>query len=254
MLILTSPAKTLDFESPYDSPLVTQPLFLTQAKQIAKVLKSESEKQLAKTLEVSPKLAELNYARYQAWSVEHTNKNSRPAIFAYNGDIFQPMSPHTYTRAQAEYTQKSLRIISGLYGLVRPYDYIQPYRLEMRAKVNVSGKKDLYSFWRPVLTEYLNKEIVNGKHSCVLNLASKEYFDGISLDKVKAPIITVEFKQKRGKEIKNVGILAKFARGMMIEYVIKRMIEKAAEIRGFDTNGYALLEETERLFVFAREQ
>lgn len=254
MLILTSPAKTLDFEKPFESPIITQPLFLSQTEKIASLLKSYSQKKLAQVLEVSAVLAERNYERYQQWSPTHNLKNSRPAVIAYNGDIFKPMNPRKYTKEEAAYSQRSLRIISGLYGFVRGYDLIQPYRLEMKAVVPVGGKKNLYEFWTDVLTEELNKEITQDAHSHVINLASDEYGNVIQYKKLKCPVITIEFRQRRNGEIRNVGLLSKKARGMMIEYMTKHLVEKREDLRGFNTSGYALTAEAENELVFTREQ
>lgn len=251
MLIITSPAKRMDYESKWESKIITKPLFLKYSSQIASVLKKMDQKKLQKIMQISESIAELNYYRFRFWQKKHDTIGSRPAILTYNGDIFREMTPKTYTLSQQKHAQESVRIISGLYGLVRPYDLIQPYRLEMNVKVSVGKSKDLYTFWSDILTDYINEEIRQAKHKLLLNLASEEYYKAIDMTKIKgAKVLEVLFLKKKNGVDENVGILAKKARGMMIEWIIKNDIREEKDLVRFNTKGYKLKSKTSEKLVF----
>jgi cytoplasmic iron level regulating protein YaaA (DUF328/UPF0246 family) len=251
MIILSSPAKSLDYESEYKSPFATQPHFLKETAQLAEVLKKTSAKKLAKILEVSQNLADLNYERFQEWE-EKKNKDGRPAIFAYNGDVYAQLHPDKYTKSQAEYLQHSMRIISGFYGILKPYDLIQPYRLEMQAVFKIKKAKNLYQFWGESLTEYLNYEIEANNHKHVVNVASGEYIKAIHTDKLHATYIDIQFNQKVKGKLTNIGFVSKKARGMMIDYLASKQANTLEDIKGFDREGYKLHKEEKNLLLFVK--
>lgn len=252
MLFLTSPAKSLDFDTPYKAAHVTTPHFLADAKILAKHLKKLSRLKLIKTLSVSRELAILNYNRFQVWEKEQA-KNARPAIFAYHGVIYRELSPHNYTASQNAYLQTSLRIISGLYGLLRPFDLIAPYRLEMNANLKIGSATDLYEYWGEKLTQQLNVDIMAHQHEYLLNLASQEYIQAIQPSHLSAPFIDIEFNQRKGKEVFNYGLLARQARGKMIDYLTMHEAKNLETVKKFRYDGYKLTAETSTKFVFTKE-
>lgn len=192
MIVLTSPAKTLDLSSTWDEN-ITQPIFLKEAALIAQKLKILSKQKLTITLNVSEKLGELNYQRFQDWENKHTRKNSRPAILTYKGDVYRPLSLN-YSKAEKEYLQKSLRIITGLYGLLRPYDLMQAYRLEMKIALKVKDKNNLYEYWKEKITADLKNDLKTHENKIVVDLASNEYSKAVDLNKLGAEVIHIEFR------------------------------------------------------------
>lgn len=256
MLILTSPAKRLDFESDWaeDVSATSQPTFLAEANTIARKLAQLSQDQLAKTLSISQSLAELNTHRFQNWQTQPTKNSAKPAILAYQGDVYQQLTPKNYSPAQQTNAQHSLRIISGLYGILKPYDLIQPYRLEMKTKLKVETGSTLVEFWRPKLTTALNTAIANHKHQVVLNLASQEYAAAIDFSSLTAPVITVNFKYQRQGKLKSIGILAKRSRGQMIQFLISRTISDRHQLADFQTLGYQLQAETATSLTFVQTE
>lgn len=245
MLILTSPAKTLDFESDLPKKLETSEVrHPDQVAYIVENLRKLSKKKLGDALQVSEKLADENYQRFQDWKIEHTLKNARPALYAYNGDVFQQLELDTYKAKEFDYSQKSLRIMSGLYGVVRPLDLIEPYRLEMKLDLsNIDSKiGKLTDYWQVSMTADLQSDIVSLGHDSVLNLASQEYTKPIIRDGLSVPMVTVQFLYKRKGEWKSIGILAKKARGQMINWLIQNQIEKLDDVCGFAEFGYEFIE------------
>ncbi len=252
MLILTSPAKTLDYQSKLPAHKSTTPLFLKEANSIVTKLAKLTERQLKKTLGVSNKIATLNFQRLQKWSITHTTNNSRASIFAYKGDIYRELSAYKYNKTQLEYAQKSLRIISGLYGIIRPLDLIMPYRLEMETEIKVNSSSNLYNFWGDKLTKYLSDEISKNNHRLMINLASKEYSNAIDFNKLNTQVIHIQFLQTLRGKTKNYGLLTKRARGMMIEYLITNQTEKLEDIKKFHTKGYKFTKETPSTLTFTQ--
>ncbi len=252
MLIITAPAKTFDFTSPTTQIKPTLPLFLNQAAEINQSLQQYSIKELQKLMHVSQPIAEENHKRFGQWNKKHTQQNARPALFFYKGDIYKEMHPEKYSHQQLNYAQKSLRIMSGFYGTVRPFDLIQAYRLEMKTKLKVQKSKDLYDFWKYIITREFIQEITEAKHRYLLNLASEEYSSVIDLPKLPCTVIKVEFGEKRGDKIENVAIYSKKARGMMIEYCIINTVEDPKDLRGFHTKGYRFLGEKNNTITFIR--
>ena len=254
MLILASPAKRLDFESEISYQIATSPKFLDQAAQIVEKLSTQSVKKLATTLNISDSLAELNQQRYLSWTKKHTRENSRPAIYAYSGDVYNKLTPKTYTDEQQTYAEMSLRIISGLYGILKPYDLIQPYRLEMGLKFNPGKARNLQEYWRDDLTEYLIEEIEYDRgHELILNVASQEYSKAIDLDELGCDYFNVIFRQKSKDKYRSIMLPTKHARGMMIDYLIKHKVTKLDGVRKFDLDGYKLHEESHDSLLFVKD-
>lgn len=252
MLILSSPAKTLDFEKPYRAKFITQPQFLSEAEKIVATLRRFSPKDLKKLMNVSDAIADLNYTRFQKWVKKHDKGNARPAVVAYQGDIYEQLHEASYTELQQEYLQKSLRIISGLYGLLKPYDLIEPYRLEMGIPIPVRNKSTLYDFWSDKLTEALNDEITKQNAQYVINLASQEYAKAIQLEKLRVPAVNILFLQKKKGKVVNIGLLAKRARGMMIDYLVTHRVNDLKGVTQFKRDSYAVVRHDEKTITFLK--
>lgn len=252
MLVLTSPAKSLDFSSKWKSVEASEPEFAADAGELVRILAGMSAKEIGDLMKISPKLSKVNLERFGEWQEMHTSISSKPAILAYVGDIFKQMKPQKYDVSEQMYAQRTIRIVSGLYGLLRAYDLIQPYRLEMKTKLAGEGFEDLYGFWGSKLTERLNTEIAEGGHELVVNLASREYAKAIDLERLNASVVTVEFKDKKDGKYKTVGILAKKARGVMMEYLVQNKIEDENGVVGFVGGGYKLDQRMVDKWVFTR--
>lgn len=238
MKIVISPAKSLDFESPLPTKLYTEYSFVKQSLAIDKVLKKKKPKQLMELMDISDKLADLNWQRNQERFVsEITNNNARPAIFAFNGDVYNGLQAYSFSDEQLNVLQDKLRILSGLYGLLKPLDLIQPYRLEMGTKLSVGRNKNLYEFWKSTLTKELNAQLK--ENELFINLASNEYFDAIDIKKIRVPVITPEFKDYKSGKLKMISFFAKKARGMMVRYIIDTNAETIEDLKGFNYDGYA---------------
>ncbi len=250
MLILTSPAKTQDFESPYTDSTRTAPAFLPQAQEIMKILRTLSVKQLMTLMEISEELAQLNHDRFARWGGLSQGPRVRPAIFAYRGDIYREMDVSQYSPVQFAYLQRSLRILSGLYGVLRPFDMMEAYRLEMGTPLSVKPHTNLYDFWGDSLTRFVRDDVVQNGHTMVVNLASEEYANAIQFAELGVSVKHIIFKQRMGSVVKTYGILAKRARGMMINHLVRRCSEKLADIREFTVGGYRLTGETDDTLEF----
>ncbi|HFS66755.1 MAG TPA: peroxide stress protein YaaA [Flavobacteriia bacterium] len=250
MKIVLSPAKSLDYTSPIPTKEYTIPLFLKEAKVLDEVLKAKSPQELAKLMHISEKLAELNWKRFQEWSLPFTPENARQAIFAFNGAVYDGLDAYSLTEEQIQNLQNKLRILSGMYGFLRPLDLMQPYRLEMGTKLKFKSYKNLYEFWKDKVTNTLNSEL--SKNEPFINLASNEYFKVIDKKKLKTKIITPVFKDFKNGELKIIAIYAKKARGMMVRYIIENNIENVTDLKGFNMANYAfdskLSTETELVF------
>lgn len=254
MLILTSPSKSLDFETDWGCEFFSAPEFIDKSTQLADILKGYSQEKLGKVLGVSDKLAAMNVDRFTHWSAHmHDPMRARPAILAYTGHIYQQMHPRDYSTSEQKYAQSSLRIISGLYGLLRPYDLILPYRLEMKVKLANPLGKDLYKFWKLLVTEKLNQEVRENQHKLIVNLASTEYSKVVDPKKLVVPMLNVTFNQRKGRELKNIMLYSKQARGMMLEYLIRNKVESYQELLGFDVDGYKLTQENENEVLFVKD-
>ncbi|WP_395062587.1 peroxide stress protein YaaA [Flavobacterium sp.] len=238
MKIVISPAKSLDYETQLPTKLYTEYDFAKQSVSIDKVLKKQKPKQLMDLMSISDKLADLNWQRNQERNVaEITNENARPAIYAFNGDVYIGLDAYTLPEVKIKVLQDKLRILSGLYGLLKPLDLMQPYRLEMGTKLPIGKNKNLYEFWKPIIAKQLNAELE--KDELFVNLASNEYFDAVDVKKLKVPVITPEFKDYKDGKLKIISFFAKKARGMMVRYIIDTNAETIDDLKGFNYEGYA---------------
>lgn len=238
MKIVISPAKTLDFETKLPTRRNTQTAFLDKAEIVHEALKEKSPKELSELMSISDKLADLNWQRNQVWKTPFTAKNARPAMYAFNGDVYTGLDAYTIPANKIGKIQDTLRILSGLYGLLKPLDLIQPYRLEMGTRLEVGENKDLYAFWKQTITDALNTELK--EKELFVNLASKEYFDAIDEKALKVPVITPEFRDYDPKgNLRMVSFFAKKARGMMVRYIIDKNVKTLKGLKGFDYDGYS---------------
>lgn len=238
MLIVLSPAKTLDFESQSLTKKHTQPDFLDDSKELVAVLAKMSKSQVSKLMGLSDKLAELNVTRYQQWHVPFTTENAKQSLLAFKGDVYQGFDCDQWKAGDFAFAQKHLRILSGLYGLLRPLDLMQPYRLEMGTKLKTKRGKDLYAFWGDTITDAINEAIRSSKSKAFINLASNEYFGSVNAKQIKMPIVTPVFKDEKNGKYKIISFFAKKARGFMANYIIRHRVTDPAKLRDFDVAGY----------------
>nr|WP_294937123.1 peroxide stress protein YaaA [uncultured Flavobacterium sp.] len=236
MKIVISPAKSLDFEKELPTALYTEPSFLKEANSVHKVLKKKKPKQLMELMDISDKLADLNWQRNQKWATPFTPENARPAVYAFNGDVYIGLDAYSLPTEKLDVLQDKLRILSGLYGLLKPLDLMQPYRLEMGTQLPVGKNKNLYEFWKAKITKALNKELIKGE--LFVNLASNEYFSAVDAKALKVPVITPEFKDYKDGKLKMISFFAKKARGMMVRYIIDTNAETLEDLKGFNYEGY----------------
>lgn len=235
MLIVISPAKTLDFETAPSTQSCSQPRFLSQSQQLIDELKDLSTADIASLMKLSDKLAALNMARFQIWQKPFNLDNAKQALLAFRGDVYTGLDADTLDEAGLEFAQQHLRILSGLYGVLRPLDLMQPYRLEMGTKFANKKGKDLYQFWGSQLRESIESELQDG---VLINLASNEYFKALEAKKLKARIITPVFKDWKNGQYKIISFYAKKARGLMSRYIIDHKINLPENIKDFDSDGY----------------
>jgi len=236
MLIISSPAKTFASQTTTIEPLGT-PCFPVYFQKILSFLQTKSQHELQNILQVSPALAARNFDRYQCWN----QTAPTPALFGYRGDVFAQLPVDTYTSIQRNYAHSALRIITGLYGVVRGMDAIQPYRLEMKLTLDGFGK--LSDFWRNTITDSLYKDVTAAEHAAILNCASHEYAAAVHWSAMPVPVITVEFRVERDGQLKNFGLLAKKARGKMIDFCIQNQIKSITDIQYFQADGYRFNQE-----------
>lgn len=238
LLILLSPAKKQVLSSPSVKCNTTRLRLQAQTATLVNILKQSSANELAKQLNISAKLGALNYQRYQAFSVKQYNKdNAAPCLWTFQGDVYRMLAAERLTTKNIAYAQHHLRILSGLYGLLRPLDLIQLYRLEMGCKINYGKGDSLYDFWGTTVTDLINKDTA-GDFSCIINLASKEYSQVIQQTRLAKPMIEIGFRQMRNGELKNIGILGKHARGQMARFIIEQQISDVNKIKAFNIDGY----------------
>lgn len=236
MKLVLSPAKSLDFKTKLPTDKTTQPEFLKQSERLNKVLKNKSVKALSELMGISKDLSQLNFERNHDWQIPFTKDNARPAIYAFNGDVYRSLDAYTIPENKIEKVQDTVRILSGLYGILKPLDLMQPYRLEMGTKLSVGKNKNLYEFWKEDLTKALNAELKDDE--VFLNLASVEYFKAIDRKALKVPVIDVDFKELKNGAYKTIGIYAKLARGHMTRYIIDNNAETIDDIKAFDVENY----------------
>ncbi|WP_348810976.1 peroxide stress protein YaaA [Flavobacterium maritimum] len=236
MKIVISPAKSLNFEKELPTETFSQASFLKEARQVHQVLKQKSPKELSELMAISDKLADLNWQRNQEWKTPFTAKNARPAVYAFDGDVYTGLDAYSIPTSKLKTLQNKLRILSGLYGVLKPLDLIQPYRLEMGTKLPVGESKNLYEFWKETVTKTLNKELK--KDELFINLASNEYFSAVDVKALKVPVITPDFKDYKDGKLKMISFFAKKARGMMVRYIIDTNAQTIEDLKGFNYDGY----------------
>ena len=254
MLALISPAKKMDFESEWELNQYTQPDFLGYSQELVDTLKQLSPSRLQSLMKLSDKLGDLNYRRYQRFSVPFTTENARPAITAFRGDTYVGLDADSLSANDTLYAQEHLRILSGLYGLLRPLDLIQAYRLEMGTRLSNLRGENLYDFWGSVLTKSCNDIVQGHKDKTIISLASNEYIKAIKKDELNGKFMTCHFKELKDGEPKTIGLFAKRARGMMARFIIQNRIETPEGLKGFDIDGYEFtsLLSDESNYVFLR--
>ncbi|MBZ0328531.1 MAG: peroxide stress protein YaaA [Altibacter sp.] len=251
MKIVLSPAKSLDFESKLPTAKFSEASFLPEAERLNKLLKKKSARSLSKLMGISANLGQLNYERNQEWNLPFSSFNARPAVYAFSGDVYRGLNIYTLPKGKIDSLQNSLRIISGLYGVLKPLDLIQPYRLEMSTRISVGKHKNLYEFWKKKITQALNDELKEGE--LFINLASNEYFKAIDVKALKVPVITPVFKDLKNGEYKSIMTFAKLARGYMTRYLLDIDAKSLDHVKGFNYEGYGFSEamstETELVFI-----
>ncbi|MBO9535100.1 peroxide stress protein YaaA [Herbaspirillum sp.] len=255
MLIVLSPAKSLDYDTPAVTDVHTTPAFIPRSAELIEVLKKLSPAQVGSLMGISDQLAVLNVNRYAAWSRKFTGKNSKQAVLAFNGDVYEGLDANSLSARQLDYVQGHVRILSGLYGMLRPLDLMQPYRLEMGTKLANPHGKDLYAFWGSEVTEALNAELQAQKTPVLVNLASEEYFKVVKPKLLKAKVISPVFEDWKGGKYKIISFYAKRARGLMARYAAQKNISQPEKLKGFDLEGYAFAEEasSDSTWVFRRK-
>ncbi len=239
MLIVLSPAKSLDYDTPANTDIHTIPDFIDHSAELIDILKTQSPAQLAGLMDISDALAVLNVARYATWSRKFTKKNAKQAVLAFNGDVYGGLDASSLNAKQLDYAQAHIRILSGLYGVLRPLDLMQPYRLEMGTRLANPHGKDLYTFWGTRVTETLNTVLAQRKAKALINLASEEYFKVVKPKLLKAPVITPVFEDWKGGRYKIISFYAKRARGLMARYAALKGISQPEKLKAFDAQGYA---------------
>ena len=251
MKLVLSPAKSLNFESELPTNKTSESCFLKEAERLNKLLKKKSARSLSKLMKISPALGQLNYERNQEWHLPFTKANARQAIYAFSGDVYRGLDAYKIPKEKLDKVQDTVRIISGLYGILKPMDLIQPYRLEMGTKFPVGKNKNLYEFWKKKVTQTLNDELEDDE--VFLNLASNEYFKAIDTKTLKVPVITAIFKDLKNGEYKTIMTFAKLARGYMTRYIIDTNANTIDDIKGFNYEGYgysdSMSTDTELVFI-----
>lgn len=252
MKLVLSPAKSLDFETQLPTDKTTQPEFLKQAERLNKELKKKSVKALSELMKISKDLSQLNYERNQEWEMPFTKHNARPAIYAFNGDVYRGLDAYTIPKNKIDHLQDTVRMLSGLYGVLKPLDLMQPYRLEMGTKLSIGENKNLYEFWKQDITKALNAELEDDE--LFINLASVEYFKAVDTKALKVPVINIDFKELKNGAYKTIGIYAKLARGLMTRYIIDENAKTMDDLKAFDIENYRFHEQLseENRLVFTR--
>ncbi|MBK1874278.1 MULTISPECIES: peroxide stress protein YaaA [Marinobacter] len=255
MLMVISPAKTLDYESPLATETYTQPDFLDDACELIDQLKELEPHQISNLMSVSDKLGQLNAERFQSWQVPFSPKNARQAVLAFKGDVYTGLDAQSFSEQDFNFAQKHLRMLSGLYGILKPLDLMQPYRLEMGTKFENKRGKDLYAFWGDSLTREMNR-LLKSDDEVLVNLASNEYFKSLKKKDLEGRLITPQFKDWKNGQYKMISFYAKKARGLMCRYAILNRITDANDLKGFDLDGYYFSEDQsdKNNWVFLRDE
>ncbi len=255
MLFLLSPAKSLDYDTPLDPQPHTAPLFVKQSQELIALLRTQSPLQIAALMSLSDKLAALNVARYQAWSPKASLKNARQAILAFDGDVYSGLDARSLCAEDLAWSQEHVCILSGLYGVLRPLDLLQPYRLEMGTRLANDKGSNLYHYWGTQIADYLNTRLRSDISPVVINLASQEYFKAVDTKTLKARVVECVFEDFKNGQYKVISFFAKHARGAMARYAITHQLVKPEQLRAFDVDGYAWSAEqsTPARYVFRRK-
>ena len=256
MLMVISPAKTLDYDTPPVIEQSTQPRFVEHSVELIDVLREKSPQDIAKLMSLSDKLASLNVARYGSWERESTPNNAKQALLAFKGDVYTGLNAEDFSADDFAFAQQHLRMLSGLYGLLRPLDLMQPYRLEMGTKLANARGKDLYAFWGERISQWLNEDLAAQGDEVLLNLASQEYFGAVKPKALNARIIDTVFKDQKNGQYKIISFYAKKARGLMARYVIKERLQDPEGLKDFNLDGYRFdpASSSEDQLVFLRDE
>ncbi len=256
MLVVISPAKSLDYETPVKTRKFTQAAFLDDSQKLIATLRHYSPADISGLMSISSALGQLNHDRFNSWALPFDNTNARQALFAFKGDVYIGLDAYSLSSTDISFAQNHLRILSGLYGLLRPLDLIQPYRLEMGSSLKTQSSNSLYEFWGNRITEALNREFERQKKPVLINLASHEYFRSVKEKQLSADVINPVFKDYKSGQYKIISFFAKKARGMMSAYIIRNRLRKPADLLSFDVEGYKYSpkDSTEDMPVFLRKQ
>lgn len=239
MLIILSPAKKLDYSTPVPVNQYSEPAFTDTSVKLIEALQKLSQKEVGQLMNLSDKLAKLNKERFMEWDIPRKpDETTRQAVFAFNGDVYQGWSPQESSKKSLDFAREHVRILSGLYGVLRPLDLMKPYRLEMGTKFGINGADTLYEVWSPLITQALNNQLKNISSEVLVNLASNEYFKAVNQDKLNATIVTPEFKDNKNGKYKVVSFYAKKARGMMTRFIADNQVTDPDQLKLFDKDGY----------------
>ena len=238
MLMIISPAKTLDYESPLTTENYSIPDYLEKSAELVDIMKKKSLQDLVKMMQVSQKIAELNVERFKSWQLPFSPVNARQALLAFKGDVYEGLEAWNFKKSDFSYSQKKLRVLSGLYGILRPLDLIQPYRLEMGTVYPNPKGKDLYAFWGDSIVNSINQDLKKSKYKILFNLASQEYFKAAQAKKIEAEVISPAFLDEKNSKYKIISFYAKKARGYMANYLITNRVEKSEDLTNFEAQGY----------------
>ena len=241
MLILLSPAKTMDFKSKVSVSDNTTPIYIKEANKIASTLKKLNPSQIGKLMEINSKLAYLNYERFQSWS--NQDAPQKQAILSYKGEVYNGLKANEWSSDDLVYSNEHIRILSGMYGILRPLDMIKPYRLEMGTRISIEKSEDLYTFWEEKVSKSLQDDIISNKHKYIINLASREYSNVINLKSLGVKIITPIFKEYRNGSYRFITVYGKNARGAMTRWIIRNRIQDLEALKTFEDSGYLFNQE-----------
>jgi cytoplasmic iron level regulating protein YaaA (DUF328/UPF0246 family) len=256
MLFLLSPAKSLDYDTPAEGVPHTLPQFVSQSAELIEVLKHKTPAEISQLMDLSDNLAALNVARYEAWRPKFSQKNSKQAVLAFNGDVYEGLDAKSLKLKDLEWAQEHVCILSGLYGVLRPLDWMQPYRLEMGTALANPRGQNLYHFWGDGIAQHLNKQLATHKTPVVINLASQEYFKAVDRKVLNARVIDCVFEDYKGGKYKVISFFAKRARGLLARYAIEKKIQNPEKLKDFKVEGYAYLasESDDNRLVFRRRE
>ena len=256
MLALISPAKTLDYETALPTDTYTQPRLLQQSQQLIDVCRKLSATEIASLMSVSEKIASLNVERFRDWNADFDFSNARQAMFAFKGDVYTGLDAYDLDDQEIDFAQQHLRMLSGLYGLLRPLDLMMPYRLEMGTKLNNTRGHNLYEFWGDIITDQINQDLANIDAKVLVNLASDEYYKSVNEKKIQAEIIKPVFLDQKNGKYKVISFYAKKARGLMARYIVKNKLSQVEQLKAFNSDGYYFDAESssEKELVFKRDE